>query len=214
VGELVIVFAKAPVAGRVKTRLIPYLGSAGAARLQQALVGGLLQSLRRGRVELHTDVETAAWPGFLGVRRLQAEGDLGSRMQHALAGALHRGASRVVLIGGDCPYAGWPELRSLLETASDVAFGPALDGGFWGIRARRVHPEMFRDVVWSRPDTLRRSLEACARCGLTTALGPPLADVDDGKDLARLYMHLRRAPQGRPGLLPRLARGRIKVIHF
>jgi rSAM/selenodomain-associated transferase 1 len=209
-----MVFAKAPVAGRVKTRLIPYLGEEGAARLHEALVGGLLHALRRGRVELHTDVETGAWPEFGGARRLQAAGDLGTRMLHALAGALDRGYSRAVLIGGDCPWAGWPELRRLLEAPAEVAFGPALDGGFWGIRVRRAHPAMFQDVVWSRPDTLRRSLDACARCGLTTALGPPLADVDGRADLARLYRHLRRVSGASAGLRAARAGGRIKVIHF
>lgn len=213
-GELVIVFAKAPVPGRVKTRLIGRLGADGAAGLHEAMVSGLLTAMAKAHLELHTDVETAAWPGFRGTRGLQSGGDLGERMYAALDGALRRGYHRVTLVGSDSPLLGWPQLRRLASCRQDVGFGPARDGGYWGVSVRRMAAGMFRGVGWSQPDTLRKSMEACRNCGLTVGLAGLLPDVDDARGFASLYRHLGNlgpAPLGR--FLRRTSKS-IKVIHF
>lgn len=187
---MVIVFAKAPIPGRVKTRLIPLLGGERAAALHAALVRDqilLLQSLA-GTVacELHTDEATDAWT-CLGVsQKLQAAGDLGERMLAALETALASGHSPACIVGGDIPALPAEHLLGLLDVPGDVTFGPAEDGGFWGIAVRRVHPAMFRQVPWSAPDTLTRAVGAARRCGLSAGCAASWWDVDTATDVRRL----------------------------
>lgn len=211
---MVIVFAKAPAPGRVKTRLLPLLGADGAARFHESMVACLLRSLRQAPVELHTDCLTGAWPFFQGVRRLQAEGDLGVRMLHALKTALAQGHTRVTLLGSDCPQVEWGAMRRLVNSAADIALGAASDGGFWAISARRVHPAMFEGVAWSTSSTLMETLRSCRRCGLSTSAGPLLSDVDEPRDFARLYGYMGAGGRGRTLRLLHRPGKRFKVIHF
>jgi rSAM/selenodomain-associated transferase 1 len=211
---MLIVFAKAPVPGRVKTRLIPLLGAEGAARFHESMVGSLLRSLRQVAVELHTDCLTSAWPFFHGVRRLQAEGDLGVRMLHALKTALAQGHTRVTLLGSDCPEVGWRALRRVVNSPADVSLGAASDGGFWAISARQVHSGMFEGVAWSTSSTLLQTLRSCRRCGLSASAGPLLSDVDEPRDFARLYAYLPASGRGQTLRLLHRPGKRFKVIHF
>ena len=86
----IAVFAKAPIPGRVKTRLAATLGNAEAAKLYEQMVSLLLQRLHDAsdelpcNVELHTDIPTDAWKAFPVTRHLQSPGDLGARMLHTL----------------------------------------------------------------------------------------------------------------------------------
>jgi hypothetical protein len=214
VGELLIVFAKAPVPGRVKTRLTGRLGAEGAAGLHEAMVATVLAGLGKAHPELHSDIETDSWPRFRGPRRLQSAGDLGERMYAALDGALRCGHARATLVGSDSPLLGWGHLRRLMSARFDVLFGPARDGGFWGVSARRTAPAMFQGVGWSQSDTLRQSILACRRSGLSVGLAGLLPDVDDPRDFAGLYRYLDglRSPPLRRFL--RRASKSIKVIHF
>ncbi len=198
---MVIVFAKAPIPGRVKTRLIPLLGGERAAALHAALVRDqilLLQSLA-GTVacELHTDEPTDAWTGLGVSQKLQAGGDLGERMLVALEAALASGYSPACVLGGDIPALPAAHLLELLAGPGDVTFGPAEDGGFWGIAARRVHPAMFQQVPWSAPDTLTHAIGAARRCGLSAGCAALWWDVDTATDVRRL--------QALPGPPPHLA---------
>jgi hypothetical protein len=211
---MVIVFAKAPAPGRVKTRLIPLLGAEGAARFHESMVSSLLRSLRQVAVELHTDCLTSAWPFFRGVRRLQVEGDLGFRMLHALRTSLAQGHTRVTLLGSDCPEVGWGALRRLVDSPADISLGPASDGGFWAISARRVHPAMFAGVAWSTSSTMAETLRSCRLSGLSASVGPLLSDIDEPRDFARLYSHLHSGGRGRTLRLLHRPGKRFKVIHF
>jgi uncharacterized protein len=186
VAPVVIVFAKAPRAGSVKTRLIGVLGAEGAAALHEEFVREMLGRLAgRFEVELHTDVATGAWPEFEGTRTLQAEGDLGARMYEALRLGLGAGRPRVCLVGGDAPTLPPEYVQGLLEAETDVALGPARDGGYWGISARRIAPEMFAGVEWSTPRALRQTAEACLRADLTVGFGREWFDVDTPEDLRK-----------------------------
>lgn len=184
---VIIVFAKAPVPGRVKTRLIPRLGPEGAAELHRGFVHLLLDRLRGGfDVELHTDVETSAWRRHDVPRKLQCAGDLGDRILYALESALHAGRPQVTILGADVPTLPLALIEDLLALDADVALGPAEDGGYWAITCRRTHPEMFAAVEWSTSAARAQTLAACQTCGLTTALGGEWFDVDEPADLDRL----------------------------
>jgi glycosyltransferase A (GT-A) superfamily protein (DUF2064 family) len=203
----VVVFAKAPRRGLVKTRL--RLDPALALRLHDAFVRDTVALARAfsSDVELSTDVETDAWSDLAVARSVQAPGDLGARLLAALDAAFARDARPVLILGSDSPALPASHLDSLLALvadaaevpravdvpfaadvplAADVALGPAVDGGFWGILCRRAHPALFEGVEWSSARTLATARAAAERAGLTVALGPEWYDVDEPADLARL----------------------------
>jgi len=195
--SVVIVFAKAAVPGRVKTRLIPALGPDLASRLHKAFVSDTLRALEslasRYDVEIHTDVPTAAWPECA-VRKLQSGGDLGQKMLAALSGSLEEGRPAALILGGDSPTLPMGYVAEALECPTDVCLGPCEDGGFYAIACRRTDPEMFRHVVWSCAETRQQTMAAIERVGLTASLGPAWYDVDTGEDLSRLCVDPHLGP--------------------
>jgi uncharacterized protein len=186
---VIIVYAKAPVPGQVKTRLIPRLGAAGAARLHEALVEDTLAMAETlgdtFDVELHTDISTGAW-SWVGVRRLQSAGDLGARMYATLRASLDGGRPFVIILGSDSPGLPRHFLAQLADLQADVVLGPTRDGGYYAIGCRRIDPAMFAEVVWSSPAARAQTEEAARRCGLTVAHGPEWFDVDEPGDLDAL----------------------------
>ncbi|MFN7541258.1 MAG: TIGR04282 family arsenosugar biosynthesis glycosyltransferase [Acidobacteriota bacterium] len=187
---VILLFAKAPIPGQVKTRLQPLLNADQCAELHASFVADALHLLSRfndrALVELHTDSPTAAWPHCPFPRRLQSGLDLGQRMWHAAHGAFSRGASQVLLLGSDAPTLPPAHLDALLASPADLAFGPTEDGGYYAVMFRRLPPALFDHIEWSTENTLAHSLAQAARLGLHTALGPPWFDIDSPADLLRL----------------------------
>ena len=186
---VILLFAKAPVPGRVKTRLQPVLPAAQAASLHTAFVLDTLQilaSVDETDVELHTDTPTDAWSGLPVARKLQAEGGLGVKILSAAEAALGDGRPQVIIAGSDSPTLPAAHLAALRAISADVALGPCDDGGYYAIAFRRIHPAMFDGVTWSAGTTLQETAAACRRCGLTVEFGPAWFDVDSPADLVRL----------------------------
>lgn len=191
-----MVFAREPVPGQVKTRLIPALGSAGAARLYRRLLGIALAAAtatpcaRRqiwcagAPADGGQCASLAAADGWTWHR--QADGDLGARMGAALAGALAR-ADRAVLIGSDCPDYSPSYLTTAFAALDDhdAVLGPAADGGYVLIGLRRPAPALFADIPWSSPAVLAATRAALRHKELTWLELPTLRDVDCPADLAR-----------------------------
>lgn len=185
---LIILFAKAPVPGRVKTRL--GLPPEAAAALHTAFVHDMLETLASlddtADIELSTDSETDAWNDVAAARSVQTAGDLGARMYAALERALETGRPRVMILGSDAPTLPAAHVRTLLRSAAEVALGPADDGGYYGIACRKIHAAMFRRVAWSTASALKDTVRAARNCGLSTELGPAWFDIDEPVDLVRL----------------------------
>jgi uncharacterized protein len=185
VNARIIVFARAPVPGRVKTRL--QLDPAAAARLHDAFVRDTLEMLAPfPDVELSTDAATHAWDEYAVARSLQSPGDLGARLYAALEGALGRGCRCALVLGSDSPSLPPGHIRALLSSAADVAIGPTEDGGFYAIACRRIVPGMFQGVEWSSARTLEYTVRTLTAAGLSVALGPPWFDIDEPGDLHKL----------------------------
>jgi rSAM/selenodomain-associated transferase 1 len=181
----VMVFARAPLAGQVKTRLIPRLGAEGAAQLQRRLILGALRTAGAvGRVELHV-TRRHSWLRRLGVvLRLQRGRDLGERMHHALSRRRF-----AVLIGSDAPALRPADLRQAvrwLRGGTDVVLAPAEDGGYALIAARRIDARVFAGIRWGTDEVLARTLDNLGRCGLRYRLLRTVWDVDRPDDLDRL----------------------------
>ncbi len=187
---ILILFAKAPVTGRVKTRLCPPLTPDQAAGFHSALVRDAIEMLSAfadvADVELSSDALIESWPGVIVPRSVQPEGDLGARLFHALAGALTSGREVAMVVGSDSPGLPSSHIGALLESDADVTLGPTLDGGFFAMACRRVHARMFEGVRWSTGFTLDDVSRSVATCGLTRATGPAWFDVDVEEDLERM----------------------------
>lgn len=186
----ILLFAKQPVAGQVKTRLGADLGMAEAAeayrRLTEAVVRALPPSLPL-RVcftpdEARNSME--AWLRPLVTSALtfhpQRSGDLGSRLQHAFAEAFSAGYQRALVIGSDCLGLDahlFARAFAALET-HDAVLGPSTDGGYYLLGLRRPEARLFAGVDWSTERVLAQTRERFARLGWTHFLLPPMTDVD------------------------------------
>ncbi len=191
-----LIFAKAPIPGRVKTRLAGRLGSHSAAHIYKQLLYQTVTiacSTRLSPVELWCAPDTrhcffTACRQHFGVRlRRQCMGDLGQRMNHALNQVLakHRYA---LLIGGDCMSLGTAELQQAfeyLDTGNDVVLGPAMDGGYVLVGLRRPSPMLFRGIAWGTPTVLAATRQRLQRAALSSAELPLGWDVDTPADLQR-----------------------------
>lgn len=188
--SLLILFAKAPIAGRAKTRLCPPLTPVDAADLHSAFVMDMVNMLlslgSSIDLELSTDFPTDAWPGLALTRSIQIEGDLGSLLFHALEQGLSSGSEIVMVLGSDSPGLPPAHITELLRSSADVTLGPTQDGGFFAIACRAVRQEMFSGVRWSTECTMVDVVRQASACGLTVALGPSWFDVDVEADLVRV----------------------------
>ncbi|BEP11904.1 DUF2064 domain-containing protein [Acidothermaceae bacterium B102] len=184
----IVVIAKEPLAGNVKTRLAPVYGSDGAAALALAALQDTLAAAlasRASRVVLALDGRPGAWlPHGVAVVP-QGEGLLGDRLAAAIADAYRDLPLPVLVIGMDTPQV----TAELLDTAllrlteSSAVLGPAEDGGYWCIGLQRPDAHVFDHVPMSLPCTGSAQLAQLAARGLTAALLPLLRDVDLPSDV-------------------------------
>ncbi len=187
------IFVKAPIPGRVKTRLAEDIGSSEAAdvsrRLGRQVVGATAGSGHRTIVWFTPAREAAfvrEWLHGLGPIefRPQVGATLGARLSHAVTRQFDEGARRVLIIGSDCPGVG----RRLIAEAFtalgkyDLVLGPARDGGYYLIGLRAPQPTLFRGISWSTGAvTIETRTRACS-LGLSCRLLRPLRDVDTARD--------------------------------
>lgn len=205
-GDVIILFARAPELGRVKTRLAHEIGDAAALAAYEELGRTCWSNAVAARGALggralvaytpHDGEDSVrAWLSGADAYTVQQNGDLGQRMLSAITSALSDGAGRVVVIGSDCPTL---SERVLLDAfaaldRADVVIGPATDGGYYLIGMSRARDVLFADVPWSSPLTLGVTLDRAQAAGLRVALLQPLSDVDTADDW---YAWKREPSQG------------------
>lgn len=179
------IFARLPVPGKVKTRLIPALGEEGAARLYARMLARTVEVAKESGLEFELRVtggEVAAFHDLFGDDVAvvdQGEGDLGARMARVEAPAL--------LIGSDCPGVTVPLLQAASGALEDrrVVLGPANDGGYYLIGFREPVSFLFEEMEWSTPRVFPETLARLATHGIGPAILPELADIDTAEDLAQ-----------------------------
>lgn len=200
----ILLFAKAPAAGRVKTRLIPALGEEGAARLARRMLAASLREAQASGlpVELCGEPDPRLWgPVSLGIDLSpQGEGDLGARLARASRRTLDRGEA-ALLIGADCPALDADRLRAAAQSLAehDAVLHPAEDGGYVLLGLRRFDPRLFDGLAWSGPDVARETIARIGALGWSLDLRETLRDVDEPEDLAWLPASLAGAIAA-PGL--------------
>lgn len=187
----ICVFAKPPVPGRVKTRLIPLLGDRNAAELANAFLEDTWASVSALSWAQPVLASTeGAKPECLPARTevwLQGGGDLGARLEHILHRALHDHPFAIV-VGADSP--GLParlleEARNALDRV-DAVIGPSEDGGFYLLGLRTCPASLLSEISWSAPTTCLETIAKLQAAGLTFHILDDWFDVDTPQDLERL----------------------------
>ena len=195
-----IVFSRAPVPGRVKTRLAGKLGGWRAARLHMRLTRRALRTARDagvGPVELHVTADHAAFD-FFPEKHFQRGNDLGQRMYRALR--RHR---RAILIGADCPQLQPRDLRRaarMLCAGYRVVLSPTEDGGYALIAARHAPRAIFDGVVWGQAQVFEQTVKRLA--GMRWSQLRMLRDVDRPEDLDQIAPLFLRRSAMRPAITP------------
>jgi rSAM/selenodomain-associated transferase 1 len=185
-----VVMAKMPVAGRVKTRLARDVGTAAATRFVRTATASLLHRIGRNvpwqitlSITPRSGVAARIWPREI-ARADQGGGDLGTRMQRIM---LLPAPGPVVIIGTDVPDIGPGHIRQAFRLLGrhDAVLGPATDGGYWlvGLRRRPRTPRPFGGVRWSGPHALSDTLAGLRAASV--GFLETLSDIDCGADLAR-----------------------------
>lgn len=177
----IVVLAKQPVAGKVKTRLIPALGPEGAARLAAEMLDRtIVEALATGlEVELRGDPDPAGWYAGDVALAAQGEGDLGERLARASA------RPPLLLIGTDCPDLDRRRLRAAADALEthDTVIHPAADGGYVLLGLARFDPSIFEGIAWSTASVAAETIARIAALRWSLDLRETLADVDEPADL-------------------------------
>lgn len=188
------VFAKEPVAGRVKTRLCPPLSAAEAAGFYRVCLEETVATMGGAGFDLvlfYDGADDYFHRAFPGLRCIpQGAGDLGERMERALRALLASGSGAAALIGSDTPdlpAALVAEAFTALRQA-DVVVAPARDGGYVLVGERRHVPELFRDIPWSTAGVLAATRRRAAELKVDCREVGGWEDVDDLPSLQRLLL--------------------------
>lgn len=193
----IVIFAKAPLAGWAKTRLIPALGAHGAACLAQKMLRHVVAEALAadlGEVELCVTPshETPQWQPFLEPSwrvdwQTQGEGMLGDRLARATQRNVEAGCS-VLLIGTDCPMLTTEYLREAARQLqkSQAVIIPSTDGGYVLLGLQQYHPSIFHNIAWSTNTVAFETRCRIDLLGWSVVQLPSLRDIDEPKDLPYL----------------------------
>ena len=188
--EVVLVFQKNEVLGKVKTRLAAGVGEAQALDIYRQLLDKTYHALRGVSVSTTTyfsefipdnPIHSAE------IKLVQVGQNLGERMKNAFAENFESGMEKVVLIGTDCPSLEGIHLAQAFKALdqSDLVLGPARDGGYYMIGMKRRTDFLFEGITWSTELVLSQTLALAAEQGLQTSLLPVLEDIDTLEDWVR-----------------------------
>lgn len=192
--KVLIVFAREPLPGSVKTRLAASIGNHAAVDLYETMLQDVLKTARQLtdiEIVVFWDCEKESLPvlseKYSCNSRCQIAGNLGQRMQAAFEEMFADGCELCCIIGSDAPDLPLPyvqEAYQLLATLQvDVVLGPSLDGGYYLLGLRQVWGQLFTAIPWSSAAVLEQSLAAVRDSGLTAALLSEWQDIDTVEDL-------------------------------
>lgn len=188
--NLLIVFIKNPVEGKVKTRLGASIGSTNALQVYKKL----LTHTRNVATKVSCDRQVwyssmidrrDSWSGEQFEKKLQKGDDLGGRMSAAFQEAFEAGYKKVVIIGSDCADLAPHHIKNAftdLET-NDAVIGPSQDGGYYLLGLTNYRAELFSDIAWSTPEVYDATIELFDRLGISFSTLETLNDIDTIEDL-------------------------------
>lgn len=185
-----IVFARVPELGKVKTRLAATIGDEAALGAYVKMLEVARETCMAVDAERHVfysplvPEQDETWPDTHFHKHPQAEGDLGHKMQAAFDALFARGLEKVLIIGTDCPGLKPSHLQAAYRALAlhDFVIGPALDGGYYLLGMRKTEPRLFAGKQWSTETVLKDTLEDIRQLGKTVHQLSPLRDVDTEED--------------------------------
>ncbi len=196
--DLLIVFVKNSVLGKVKTRLAKDIGNQAAFEVYKTLVSKTKQAIQDLPIEKHiyfsdTVEETGCHNDF---KTIQQGNDLGERMNNAFKDGFENGYQNIVLIGSDLPDISEDSIKKafdLLKT-SDTVFGPAEDGGYYLVGMKQLHKNLFNNIPWSTSRVLEETMKVLESQSISVGLLETLNDIDTFEDLKnssiyKTYLH-------------------------
>jgi rSAM/selenodomain-associated transferase 1 len=192
---LLMIFAKEPVPGQVKTRLCPALSPEAAARLYGQFLEDVVEEMTKlpqmnialayTPASAHPFFQNFVAPNLHLVPQMGE--DLGERLRQAFAWGFAQGAQTVLIRNSDSPDLPGrlvTEAREVLESGpAQVVLGPCPDGGYYMVGLQSPQPQLFCDITWSGPMVLAETLGRAEHLGLTVHLLPPWLDIDTCDDL-------------------------------
>lgn len=207
-GIVVLIFAKYPQPGRVKTRMVPPLTPEQAALLHSASLRAVCALVRRvtenAVLVVTPDDSMAAFGdlvgGFPSIVRPQGGGDLGDRLDRAARWALDAGADGVILLGADSPTLPAKYLRDALRLVPghDVVMGPCDDGGYYSLGLRKPASELFDGIDWGTSRVAAQTRARAESAGLKLVELPSWYDLDHYENLSRAAQDLGVAGRDSP----------------
>lgn len=187
---LIQIFAKPPVAGKVKTRLIPDLGESVATEIYRYCLNYTLNMARQSGFDYQIWLsEASSDPIFQGeAYRLQQGANLGSRMLQTISSQLQQATSdmpKVILIGSDCLDIASHHLQQAAEAlgSHDIALLPALDGGYALIGCRKIEAQLFADVEWGTGSVFEQTLKNAKFLNYRVSILETVRDIDTLQDV-------------------------------
>jgi len=205
--DILLIFAKAPRPGAVKTRLTPFLTSGEAARLYDAFLRDALHLYARMEVDLRLylapplpDERLEDVPSRISIHSQEGDG-LGARMSHAFEAALRAGYDRATVIGTDHPTLPLAFVRRAFTALGEdrsVCIGPSADGGFYLLGMSTFFPELFEGMTYSHEAVFRDTLARARAADAEITVLPRWYDVDRPEDLSRLLDDLSDASTHAP----------------
>lgn len=187
--SILLIFIKNPRLGHVKTRLARTMGEEAALKTYQILLektrlaalGAPMRRLLFYSEKINTE---DAWDASVFEKRVQTEGDLGARMQHAFEQAFELGAEKVAIIGSDCPELTPAILQSAFDLLNqhDFVLGPTPDGGYYLLGMKQMESTVFQDIAWSTEQVFTQTTAVIKAHQKTYALLPVLSDIDTEAD--------------------------------
>jgi rSAM/selenodomain-associated transferase 1 len=193
----VCVFAKPPLPGKAKTRLVALLGTEGAASLAAAMLSDVWDAVANcpGVRPVLAATEPGPFPIPDAEIWLQGDGDLGDRIEAMIRRALQI-SSAAIAVGADTPALTHVHIRSALDALStaDAVMGRCCDGGFYLLALKDCPAGLLSDLPWSTPQTAQAVLERLKQYGMSVSEIEPLFDIDCKDDLVRLSDLFCREP--------------------
>jgi len=188
--QLLIIFVKNPELGKAKTRLAASIGDKAALKVYKRLLERTLEitsPLRFDKAVFYNEYvdENDLWPNEPFVKKLQATGDLGQKMETATNWAFEQGYQKICIIGSDCYDLTTSQLREAFACLQnhDAVIGPAQDGGYYLVGLSKACPSIFRNKEWSTETVFTDTERDFLTEGLTYCKLEVLNDVDTKEDL-------------------------------
>lgn len=191
--EALIIFAKNPVAGKVKTRLAATIENGAALKIYNELIAHTISITTDLPIDkyvfyLNEITRNDMWDDNIFFKKLQNGNNLGERMKNAFRDVFKKGYKSVVIIGTDCPALNGVIIMKAFTKLDlyDVIIGPAEDGGYYLLGIKYLYSALFENIQWSTPDVLNETKIKCVELKLDYYMLPLLNDIDEEKDLVYL----------------------------